>query len=305
MNQAFKPAVFVMSLYLLTGAGLLTGCAGKQVKPTPEPTPPVTTEPEQKVEAPATEAVTKPEPYQYKAVPFEDVLKQDQEKAARKPAPKPVLPTGEDAPNRQPSTPLRPPKQTPAPEPEPETTVPEAAPLAVTEETAAPVDAPEAPEESAKALLAAPIRFSLDQLPLTIMDTWILAADQDSCSLQTVPETMDDGAGQTTVALRLSKADWQVVTQSDIDLSYPETGLFLSNGTHIPLESVIKDTRISISKQKQQLTEAIKASESVRVALGYWPTWPVTETRSITISVAHFPPALSAWESCNRRISAR
>ncbi|RLU01528.1 MAG: hypothetical protein D9N14_01830 [Ketobacter sp.] len=294
-----------MSLYLFTGAGLLSGCAGKQVKPTPEPTPPVTTEPEQTVEAPATEAVTKPEPYQYKAVPFEEVLKQDQEKAARKPAPKTVLPTGEDAPKRQPSTPLRPPQPTPAPAPEPEALPPETATLAVTGEAADPVAAPETAEVPAKAPPAEPIRFNLDQLPLTVMDTWILAADQDSCSLQTVPVTMDDGAGQTSVTLRLSKADWQVVTQSDIDLSYPETGLFLSNGTHIPLESVIKDTRISISKQKQQLTEALKASDSVRVALGYWPTWPVTETRSITISVAHFPPALNAWESCNRRISAR
>ncbi len=149
------------------------------------------------------------------------------------------------------------------------------------------------------------IQFTLDQLPITIEQTWILASTQDNCSLQTVPVTMDDGAGQTPVSLRLSQEGWLIDTKSDIDLSYPNTGLFPSNGDHIPLESLVKDTKISILDKKQQLTDALKVSEEVRVALGFWPTWPVTKTQSQTISVAHFQQAYAAWKTCNQRISAR
>ena len=302
MNQATKPVVYTLFLYLLSGVLVLTGCSTQQAKPSRE-TNTATIDPvADSVDSTAIAAAPTSEPG---AIPFEEVLKRDREEAERKKkAKKTVLPTGDDAPKHKPSTPLRPPKATPViepepvkPIPEPETVKPEQAETVTQEDTLV------APEPAAE--IPATILFTLDQLPLTIADTWILAGDQDACSLQTVPVTMDDGAGETTVSLKLSKTEWLVDTKSDIDPSYSGTGLFFSNGVHIPLESIVKATKISISKQKQQLTDALKHSESVRVALGFWPTWPVSETQSKTISVAHFQQALNAWETCNQRITAR
>lgn len=161
------------------------------------------------------------------------------------------------------------------------------------------------PESVVEQPAPAVIRFSLDQLPLTIAGTWILKAGQDECSLQTVPVTMDDGAGKTPLFLTMNEAGWMINTKSDIDLTYPDTGLFFSNGTQIKLEELVKDTTISIQKQKQQLTAALQSASSVRVALGFWPSWPVTETRSQSITVAHFPQAYQAWETCNQRVRGR
>ena len=307
MNQAIRPVVYAISLYLVSGGGLLTGCASQQAKPIAE-TSSAPAEPEQTVEAVPSTTVAKPEPYEYKAIPFEQVLKQDEEAASRQKAKTPVLPTGEDAPKFKASTPLRPPKQTPPAEPKKPAVETEAEKIVAKAEKA-PVEPEklEEPKAEVPAPLPAPaaIEFALDQLPLTIGNTWVLSSNQDSCSLQTVPVSMDDGAGKTPVVLRLGKDSWTVDTKSDIDMTYPDTGLFLSNGVHISLESVVKDTKISISKQKQQLTNALKTSESVRVALGFWPTWPMSETQSQTISVANFPQALAAWETCNQKVSAR
>jgi len=301
MNLAPKPAVYALSLSLLSGAVLMTGCASKQ--PTTNesvaaPSAPAATEPGKQPEhssniAPVAE-------HSAQAIPFEEVLKRDREAAARRKA--------EQAKARQIDTelrskvrtnpPLRPPKTTPT-EPKPEQKT---------------IKTPEPEPEIQKAEEITPtptaetfpaLQFTLDQLPITIQDTWILSSSQDHCSLKTISVSMDDGAGKTPIYLELTNNAWMIQTKSDIDMTYPDTGLFPSNGTQIPLESVVKDTRIAITEQKQQLTDALKSSESIRVALGFWPTWPVSETRSKTISVAHFPQALSAWEICNQRISAR
>ncbi|MBA56106.1 MAG: hypothetical protein CMK89_16770 [Pseudomonadales bacterium] len=303
MNQAIRPVVYAISLYLVSGGGLLTGCASQPAKPVAE----TSSKPAEPEPAVVTATETKPEPYEYKAIPFEEVLKQDAEAASRQPAQKPVLPTGEDAPKYKPSTPLRPPKETPPPAPEKPTLEAETKDLVVqAEEKPVEPETAIAPEPVATLpQIPTPIEFTLDQLPITIGNSWVLSSNQDSCSLQTVPVTMNDGTGTTPLSLRLSKDSWIVETKSDIDMTYPDTGLFLSNGIHIPLESIVKDTKISISKQKQQLTNALKASDSVRVALGFWPTWPMTETQSQTISVANFPQALAAWETCNQKVSAR
>lgn len=309
MNLAPKPVVYAISLSLLCASSLLSGCAGKQ---------PAVSHPDQSIPTAATEPAgqsdsgTRATPGQQetssqrnepKAIPFEEVLKRDQEAAARKPAQrtqsaKPAQPT---QPTEQKidttlrskvrtNPPLRPASDSPA------ETQPQQKALDAAQDTPPPA----ATEQKITA-----IQFALDQLPITIQNTWILSGHQNHCSLKTVAVTMDDGAGKTPLYLELTNSAWMIQTKSDIDSTYPDTGLFLSNGPHIPLESVVKDTKIAITKQKQQLTDALKTAESVRVALGFWPTWPITETRSQTIPVAHFPQAYAAWETCNQRITAR
>ncbi len=158
------------------------------------------------------------------------------------------------------------------------------------------------PAVQATAALAA--GFSLEQLPITVENTWIIRGEGQSCSLNTLTLKLDDGQGATPVSLSLSADSWWLRTQSDIDTSYSDTGLSLDNGQHFELENVVKDTSIQFVKQRQALTDALQDASSMTVSLGFWPTWPVTQARSIQFSVQHFPAAFAVWQLCNQRISA-
>lgn len=232
------------------------------------------------------------------AIPFEEVLKADQAKAQAKAEPKPIpkktpKPTAvAEKPKLKTAPPLRPP-QKPKPK-QPEIKAPEI-------KAPQPVQLPELPELTDQDA----IEFTLEQLPITIHDTWILESDLANCTLRTVPAKLDDGAGMTPISLQLTKDAWMINTKSDIDLSYTGTGLFLDNGAQMNLETLVKDTNIAITKQRQALTQAMKSATSVKVSLGFWPTWPVSEAKTINLPVTHFAQAHQAWEVCNQRISAR
>ena len=146
--------------------------------------------------------------------------------------------------------------------------------------------------------------FSLEQLPITVENTWIIKGEGQSCSLNTLTLMLDDGQGVTPVSLSLSAGSWWLRTQSDIDTSYSDTGLSLDNGQHFELENVVKDTSIQFVTQRQALTDALQDASSMTVSLGFWPTWPVTQARSTQFSVQHFPAAYALWQICNQRISA-
>ena len=155
------------------------------------------------------------------------------------------------------------------------------------------------------AALAAPLEFTLEQLPITIDGIWILKNDLSACSLHTQTRHVEDGAGKTPITLVLTPDNWTLYTKSDIDKSYTETGLYLDNGTHFDLETVVKETNIQFVKQRQSLIDSLQTANSMTVSLGFWPTWPMTETRSIIFSVQHFDRAYQAWQTCNQRLNAR
>jgi len=303
MNLVIKPALTAIALPLALCISLLQGCAYNTPSSQPEldtPAEPVADEQASPPAAKPTAELT-PEP---KAIPFEEVLKQDQ--AAQKnavkpppaPAPKTVAPKKEKLPLR-PSTPLRAPSRPPQSASAPKAQTPAVTPPTTTKpkvEAELPVPAP-AP--------TAPVEFTLDQLPITIQNKWLLSSNQTDCDLRTIPVKMEDGAGKTTLFLQLTEANWMIHTKSDIDLSYQDTGLFLDNGTHIELETLVKDTNIAISKQKKTLTDALMTADNLKVVLGFWPTWPVSEARTHTLSVAHFPQAYATWKTCNQLVGAR
>lgn len=299
MNLVIKPALSALALSFT----LLQGCAYNAPTtdtPKPEMEPEAPKQQTSIPQVPQAKAEPSAEP---KAIPFEEVLKMDQAAAQQQPPKKKRI-------KLTPKPPLRPPQTAPVEKQTDQVEQP-AKPVAAPKITKAPAKpaavspAPITPATPESPISAPPIQFSLDQLPLTIHNTWILSGGQDACSLKTVPVKMEDGAGKTPVFLQLSSASWLLSTKSDIDLSYSNTGLFFDNGIHIPLESLEKDTKIRFTEQKDKLTEALKTATSMQVTLGFWPTWPVTEPHTHTLPVAHFPQALAAWETCNQRISAR
>lgn len=142
------------------------------------------------------------------------------------------------------------------------------------------------------------IEVTLDTLPMTIRGQWVLSALGDTCSLSSVSIPFDDGQGMSKLQLVLTTQHWLVKTQSDIDLSYSGTGLTVDDDKHFPIDRLVRESDLMFTKEYAAITDAFIAGKSLRVTLGFWPTWPVTETKAITVPVQHFATAHQAWKQC-------
>ncbi|MAR91257.1 MAG: hypothetical protein CML06_10350 [Pseudomonadales bacterium] len=292
MNQLYLAGAGRWPLLLVAMAliGSVLGCAGVNpygsASAADRQSPPVSAEP---TASPPREPVAAPAPGEPqtaasqtpaetpKAIPFTEVLRREQEQKARRTSP-PVI---------NPSTPLQPPPAAPRPEP------------------AAPASEPEAEltSEPDTTQQAAPVTFTLEQLPITIGGHWILSANGQRCNLRSKPVPLADSAGGTQATLVVSTDQWRLDTGSDIDLSYPGTGLTLDSGRQFTFSGLQGATNVVIQAPPGELVQALSGAGSLQVALGFWPTWPQTETHSASIPIADFPRAYASWKLCQQRLN--
>jgi hypothetical protein len=146
---------------------------------------------------------------------------------------------------------------------------------------------------------------TLESLPMTIQGEWVLSAVGDTCSLGTLPIRFDDGQGMSKLQLVLTPQHWLIKTQSDIDLSYRGTGLRVDEGRYFPLGQLVRQSDLMFVDEREVMTQAFISGKSLHITLGFWPTWPVTETKTITISLQHFASAHRAWKQCLSLINGR
>jgi len=143
---------------------------------------------------------------------------------------------------------------------------------------------------------------TLEALPLTIADEWVLSATSDACNLMMLPVLFDDGQGTSKLQLVFNVDRWLIKTQSDIDLSYDGTGLWVDETTYFSLEQVARDSDLVFTKQYAAMTQRFLAGVELKVVLGFWPSWPVTETKTISVSLRNFRVAHDAWKKCQSLI---
>lgn len=143
----------------------------------------------------------------------------------------------------------------------------------------------------------------LEQLPITIASHWILdqeaALPAKNCVLRSNSILMEDGQGSTRVYLELTPKQFNIKTKSNIDLGYEGDGLMIDS-TPFELESLLNETSLAFTRQYDSLLNALKQGETLKITLGFWPSWPVSQTYSSTIPVNGFAAAYSAWDRCNK-----
>ena len=139
----------------------------------------------------------------------------------------------------------------------------------------------------------------LDKMPINIHDQWIVDRYESRCVLQSTPVKMDDGQGGTRVTFWLTPEQLQFKTDSVIDLSYQETGIRVDDDRSFVLETVAHRTNLQFVKQRQALLESMGMGRSMQLTLGFWPTWPITHTYTVTMPLVSFGTAMKAWETCN------
>lgn len=335
MNVAFKSTLSAM----LCASLLLAGCstpapkkpaeryqppAGIKVAPPLLEKPPAqTATPQPVAPQPAPAATTPPLPATKPLQPTPTPAPQPAPKPAVQttPAPQPAVKSSAPAASVPPAAALTPTptKQPPAPvkpaTPQPVATAPVAAAktspakpaetVALAAPKATPVTAPAPDTISPETISPETNKVSLDHLPLSIHGQWTLDRNESRCVLHSTVQKMEDGQGGTNVQLQLSPTELTFTTQSDIDLSYTGTGIRIDGGTPFALENVERRTNLAFSRQRSALLGAMKTGQSLELSLGFWPTWPVTQTYSARFPLQHFASAYAAWETCNKLLSHR
>lgn len=145
-------------------------------------------------------------------------------------------------------------------------------------------------------------------LPLRIAD-WTLSLQSDAsgadfCQLDSRRVQMEDGHGPTGINITLQNRGLLLQTDSNIDLTYQDTGLQMDE-RRFELETLSNPTTLIFTRQRDAMVAALQQATTVRATLGFWPTWPVTQPYSSTLPTAGFATAWQAWQDCNTQLNSR
>lgn len=156
---------------------------------------------------------------------------------------------------------------------------------------------PPTPQHVVLDLAALPLSFgahwSLDRRPNPINH-------KTQCLLTSRSLNISDGYDRTDVQLLLTAKSLYVKTASNIDLSYPDSGIRLDDGTLLPFKSLAKETAAMISGDVESLYRQMAPNQTLLVRLGFWPTWPVTETQQANFPLDGFSDAVKALWQCEK-----
>jgi len=178
--------------------------------------------------------------------------------------------------------------------------------LAMTER-ASPRPAPLAAEAQAAIQGPAIMRLDRASLPLPFGRQWVLdrrpnpVTKEIQCMLASEVVNIPDGYDRTNVQVLLTLNTIYVSADSNIDLSYPQTGIRIGASTLRPFDTLAGQTAAMVSGEDvSALYARMTSSPDMVVRLGFWPTWPVTETREASYSLEDFQTAVTALRACNR-----
>lgn len=147
------------------------------------------------------------------------------------------------------------------------------------------------------------ITVELESLPIAI-GSWTLdkpaLLDQEFCTLKSETVIIKDGAGGTPIYILVQPTSILIPTKSNIDLSYPNSQLMVANKAAFQFDGVEKETIAVVNKQYNSVINSLKKAKIATAELGFWPSWPKTQSYRADINVVGFNQAYSAWQDCNR-----
>jgi hypothetical protein len=148
---------------------------------------------------------------------------------------------------------------------------------------------------------------SLDDLPLAFSEGWLLQlsalplSKDKVCVLHNEQGDIFDGYETTSVEAWMTPQKVMVKSKSNFDLSYPESGLTLHDNEGVALDNFTLAATVSESVVGADFPAnryARKQSLKLVVKTGFWPTWPITETRTIGFIMNNYHSMLSSLQDC-------
>jgi len=141
--------------------------------------------------------------------------------------------------------------------------------------------------------------FSRADLPLTI-GSWTLSESDlrgEDCQLKSVTVNTFDGQGDTGIYVVITQNKTFIHTNSNIDLSYRNTGIIFGD-TIVPPENLSQLNSAVITKGHNDLQKHFAAHDHYHIKLGFWPTWPVTQAYGGKFANNRFKAAQHALSTC-------
>jgi len=125
-------------------------------------------------------------------------------------------------------------------------------------------------------------------------------AGTNGCVLRSRQLDMPDGYHGARVQLTLGEKALSVVTDSNIDPSYPGQGIAVDGGAPIAPDAPFPyhGQGAVFILDRDDLVQQFRRGSTAELALGFWPTWPITETQRLNISLRGFSAAHDAFLAC-------
>ena len=146
------------------------------------------------------------------------------------------------------------------------------------------------------------LSFELEHLPVSFPGGWQLDKRPDQvdgevrCLLYSPKLAMFDGYDKSRVQLQVTTRAVVVKADSNLDVSYPYQGLRIDSGSLAAFEPQLLNENAALTRKPVQA--AMASGRQLTVALGFWPTWPMTKTQELKVDLNGFAKAYQALQAC-------
>lgn len=139
---------------------------------------------------------------------------------------------------------------------------------------------------------------------LVMASNWLVEEGLDPvsrkpmCLLTSAEKVVADGQGETPVKIMFNGNTFLIYTKSNIDLSYPGVGLQVDKQGRLEFTKTFKETHVLIEENVEEITTLFVKGLQAKVYLGFWPTWPVSDTKEVAFSLVGFTDAYTQFRRC-------
>lgn len=153
---------------------------------------------------------------------------------------------------------------------------------------------------------------SLSQLPLSLNNGWLIAiktpplATKEACVLYHEKNDVFDGYRDNNIKLYLTLSQLMVKSDSNFDLSYPDTGVYVEDiDNNSSFYSLLLSSQKTIAALALPLDDYVESSsKNLVVKSGFWPSWPITDTKIIIFPFNEVDSMVRMLNSCTSLLTA-
>ncbi len=153
---------------------------------------------------------------------------------------------------------------------------------------------------------------SLSQLPLSLNNGWVVTikkpplATKEICVLYHEKNGVFDGYKDNNIKLYLTLSQLLIKSGSNFDLSYPDTGVYVEDiDNNSSFYSLTLSSQKTIAALVLPLSDYIKnSSKKLVIKSGFWPSWPVTDTKTIMFQFTEVDSMIKTLNTCTSLLTA-
>lgn len=129
--------------------------------------------------------------------------------------------------------------------------------------------------------------------------TWdVVEAAEGGCALESARVALNDGYLDIEVQLRFHAGQVRALTPSNLDLDAGDLGLTVDDKQRFAVAELDGPTDLLLAAGADEVgAQFVRGREAV-LRLRFWPTWPVTGTKSAAFSLIGFTKAWTQYQEC-------